>query len=197
MTPIVCLIQNKAHINQTVFQFLLQFSPPEKQQRILRQRIKQNADSMVIGGALARYMLWKEFRIPVDAQISYGKFGKPYLPDYPRLHFNISHSGQFVGCAVCDKPVGIDVQQITPYRPDVAEKVCSNAELTQIKASSVPDEEFTKIWAEKEALLKMFGLGLGRGLSAIDVSPYLRVCTEKYQDIFISIVDKYQGLYVN
>jgi len=193
MTPIVCLIQNKTPINPAAFQFLLQFSPPGKQQRILRQRIKQNADSMVIGGALARYMLWKEFRVPVDAQIGYGEFGKPYLLDYPRLHFNISHSGQFVVCAVCNEPVGIDVQQIITYRTEVAERVCNNTELAQIRTCSVPDEEFTKIWVEKEAYLKMFGLGLGNGVNNIGVPSYLSSWTIKYQNTFISIVYKYQN----
>lgn len=187
MIPIVCLIQNQAPINQAVFQFLLHFSPPEKQQRILRQHIKQNADNMAVGGALVRYMLWNEFRVPVDAQISYGEFGKPYLLDYPRLYFNISHSGQFVACVVCSQPVGIDVQQITSYRPNLTERVCSNAELAQIKASTAPDEEFTKIWTKKEAFLKMCGRGLWCGLNTIDVSSYLRAWTGRYQDAFISV----------
>ena len=59
-------------INIETFNYLLQFSPPEKQQRILRQRVKRNADTMVIGGALVRYMIWKRFHIPLNALIAYG-----------------------------------------------------------------------------------------------------------------------------
>lgn len=189
MIPNVCLIQNHTPINQAVFQFLLQFSPLEKQQRILRQRIKQNADNMVVGGALARYMLWKEFHVPVDAKIGYGEFGKPYLLDYPRLQFNISHSGRYVACVVCDRPVGIDIQKITPYRPDVAAKVCRKVELIQIETSGNQATEFTKIWTIKEAYLKMLGVGLGHGLQAMEIPPYMNVQTKKYQDAFVSIVN--------
>lgn len=190
MMPAVSIIHNVKPISELTFQFLLRFSPPEKQQRILCQRIKQNADTMVIGGALARYMLWKEFCIPWDAHIAYGEFGKPYLSDYPDAHFNISHSGQYVACVVCNRPVGVDVQEITPYHPDVAAKVCSNVELTQIEASGNQAAEFIKIWTIKEAYLKMLGSGLGHGLQAAEIPPYINVQTKKYQDTFVSIVGK-------
>ncbi|MCH5348880.1 MAG: 4'-phosphopantetheinyl transferase superfamily protein [Oscillospiraceae bacterium] len=190
MIPAVSIVHNKTPIDDITFRFLLQFSPPEKQQRILRQRVKQNADSMVSGGALARYMLWKEFCIPWDAHIAYGEFGKPYLSDYPDVHFNISHSGQYVVCAVCNRPVGVDVQEIAPYQPDVAAKVCSNVELSQIEASGNQAAEFTKAWTIKEAYLKMLGLGLGHELQAMEVPPYMNVQAKKYISAFVSIVKK-------
>ena len=189
MTPAVCLLQNKVPLNEEIFRFLLQFSTLERRQRILRQRNKQNADSMVIGGALLRYMLWNEFRVPMDVKISIGEFGKPYLPDYSSVHFIISHSGKFVACAVYNKQIGIDIQKITPYRSDIAFRTCSNSELLQIKSSYDKSTEFTKIWTVKEAYLKMLGLGIVQGLKTIEYPPYLHVNTTKYQDIFVSIVE--------
>ena len=168
----MCLVKNEIPINQEAFQFLLQFSPPDKQQRILRQRVKQNADNMVIGGALARYMLWTELGIPFDAHISYGEFGKPYLSDYQEVHFNISHSGQFIACAVSNRLVGVDVQMITPYQPDIAAKVCDKAELIQIEASTDPAAEFTKIWTRKEAVAKVFGWGIQKIATSVPYFPY-------------------------
>lgn len=186
MMTSVCLVQNNEPFDEAVFQFLLKFSPPEKQQRILRQRIKQNAVNMAIGGALARYMLWKKFGITPDAKIAYGEFGKPYLPDYPEAHFNISHSGQFVVCAVCDSPVGVDVQEITPYRTDIATKVCSNTELAQIEATTNQAAGFTKIWTMKEATAKVKGLGFGNDLTFKDVSNS-EIYSIHIGNIFISI----------
>lgn len=160
MIPVIYIVQNKAPIDSKTFQFLLQFSPPEKRRRILCQRIKQNADNMAVGGALVRHMLWEEFRIPANASMSYGEFGKPYLTDYPEVHFSISHSGKFVACAVCDQPVGVDIQEITAYRPKIAMKVCTRNVLEQIESSVDPAAEFTKIWTMKEAKVKAMGLGI-------------------------------------
>lgn len=186
MTVSVCLVQNNKPFDETVFQFLLKFSPPEKQQRILRQRIKQNAVSMAVGGALARYMLWKKFGITPDAKIAYGEFGKPYLPDYPDAHFNISHSGQFVVCAVYDRPIGVDVQEIIPYRPDIAAKICSNTELAQIEASTDQSTEFTRIWTRKEATAKVKGLGIWAAVSSIAI-PSSEIYSMHIENIFITI----------
>lgn len=182
----VFLVQNKIPLNEAIFQFLLQFSPLEKQQRILRQRIMQSAVNMVVGGALARYMLWKEWGIEPDARITCGKFGKPYLPDHPNAYFNISHSGRFVVCAVCNTPIGVDVQEIIPYQPDVAMKVCSNTELAQIEAAENRSAEFTKIWTRKEAAVKRSGLGIGGDLLS-RISSSHEIYSIHIENFFISI----------
>ncbi len=165
MTPVVCLVKNKKPIDDFTFRLLLQFAPPKKQERILCQRVKQNADNMLVGAALARHMIWEIFQIPLFQQyIAYGLYGKPYLRDYPNVHFNISHSGQYVACAVANRPVGIDVQVIGAYWPDVAANVCSEEELVRIGASDDPAAEFTKLWTQKEAYLKMLGYGIAGGM---------------------------------
>lgn len=161
MTPDIILVRINEPIDSAAFQFLLRFSPPEKQQRILRQRVKQNADTMIVGGALVRHMLWKAFGIPSDARIAYGEFGKPYLTDYPHTHFNISHSGPYVACAVCSVPVGIDVQEIVSYHPDIANRVFNFCEREEIQNSSNVSVGFTKVWTQMESRIKAAGLRIG------------------------------------
>ncbi len=178
MTPVVCLVKNKGPIGNTDFRFLLPFAPPEKQERILRQRVKQNADNMLVGAALARYMIWKMFQVPLSQQhIAYGPYGKPYLSNYPNAHFNISHSGQYVACAVADRPVGIDVQVVGMYRPEVAVRVCSEEELARIGVSDDPAAEFTKLWTRKEAHLKMLGRGIAGGMREMSIGDETKIKT--------------------
>jgi len=151
----------KEPITEPSFRFLLQFVPKEKQNRIFHQRVKQNADNMLVGATLARYMVWETFHIPLSQQhIAYGPYGKPYLRDWPNVHFNISHSGQYVACAVANRPVGIDVQVIGAYRPDVAARVCTGKELARLRASDDPAIELARLWTQKEASLKMLGSGI-------------------------------------
>jgi len=188
MKPEICVIKIGAPIDERTFYFLIQFAPPEKKARILRQRIKQNADNMAVGAALAKYIVWKAFHIPTDKQnIAYGTHGKPYLRDYPNVHFNISHSGQYVVCAVADRPVGIDVQVIGAYRPDVAARVCTGKELARLGASDDPAVEFTKLWTQKEANLKMLGYGITGGIRELPTGDETQIKTTILPNAVISV----------
>jgi len=133
---------------------------------------------MLLGAALARYMIWETFQIPLSQQhIAYGPYGKPYLRDYPDVHFNISHSGQYVACAVADRSVGMDVQVIGTYRPDVAVRVCSEEELAGIGASDDPAAEFIELWTRKEAYLKMLGCGITGGIRELPTGSEMQIKT--------------------
>ena len=188
MTPAVYVMRNDEPVDTATFQYLMQFVPEEKRARILRQRVKQNADNMLVGAVLAKYMLLKYFRIPFSKQhISYGRYGKPYLRDYPNVHFNISHSGQFVACAVSDRPIGVDIQEVVSYRRDVAKHIFSPEELSQIESSPDRSAEFTKLWSQKEAYLKMLGIGFSDSLDRTVSFRRSKAQTARYMDTFISI----------
>lgn len=188
MTPAVYVIRISQPIDMATFQYLMRFVPEEKRERILRQRVKQDADNMLVGSVLAKYMLLKYFQIPFSKQhISYGRYGKPYLRDYPNAHFNISHSGQFVACAVSDRPIGVDIQEIVSYRRDMAKRVFSAEEFSQIESSPDRSAEFTRLWTQKEAYLKMLGIGFSGSLDKATLHKQSKVQTAKYMDAFISI----------
>ena len=161
MTPIVYLVKVDIPINESTFQFLLQFIRQEKQERILKQKIKQNADNMLIGEILAKVAIKKTLGIDISKQkFVCNEYGKPYLANCPDVHFNISHSGQYAVCAVSDKPVGIDIQKISEYNTAVAKRVCSAKELKHIETSTDKSSEFIKLWTQKEAVIKMYGTGI-------------------------------------
>lgn len=190
MTPVVYIIRNSKPVDIATFRYLMQFVSEEKKERILRQKVKQNADNMLVGAVLAKYMLLKLFRIPFSTQhISYGRYGKPYLRDYPNAQFNISHSGQFVACAVSDCPIGVDIQEIVPYRRDVAKRVFNLEELSQIESSPDPSAEFTKFWTKIEAYLKMLGIGFSDSLNKTVVPYSSTVHTTRYMNTFVSFCE--------
>lgn len=188
MTPAVYVMRNDQPIDTATFQFLIRFVPEEKRERILRQRVKQNADNMLVGAVLAKYMLLKYFQIPFSKQhISYGRYGKPYLRDYSNAYFNISHSGQFVACAVSDCPIGVDIQEIASYHRDMAKRVFSPEEISQIESSPDRSAEFTRLWTQKEAYLKMLGIGFSDSLDKAALLKQSKMQTARYVDTFISI----------
>lgn len=170
MEPLIYLVELKEPIVDELFVHLLQYAEPYKQKNIMSHSKKDEADRMLVGDLLLKYVLKKEHSIPMsDVNIQLGEFGKPYLPDYPDVHFNISHSGDFVVCAVSQSPVGIDIQTILTYKERVARRVLSPERVQEIEESTNPDLLFTKYWAEKEALLKLVGCGFSGEVNEDDL----------------------------
>ncbi len=163
MLPRIYAVRADAPLDETTFQFFINFVQAEKKERILRQRIKQNADTMLLGEILMRLAVKKEFRIDAENHLAVTEQGKPFLKGCENVHFNISHSGSYAVCAVASAPVGVDIQKIGEYKRTVAERVFNEPELLRIEASKDKASEFTKLWTEKEAVLKMLGTGLASG----------------------------------
>ena len=160
----IFMTRMKTEIPEYIARKLLNFTAPEKRERILKQRTRQKADILLLGDILARVAVRETFGIPAAAQkFTYGSYGKPHLAGYPDVHFNISHSGRAVVCAVSDRPVGIDIQTIEARRPALLERVCTEGELRRILDSSDQASEFTRLWTQKEAVLKLHGTGIAHG----------------------------------
>ena len=101
--------------------------------------------------------------------------GKPYLAEYPHIHFNLSHSGSFAMLAVAlDREVGVDIECIKPQRStdSIAERFFAPAEVRDLLAT--PEDRrvaaFFACWSRKEAYIKARGLGLGIPLDSFQVS---------------------------
>lgn len=187
MTPEIYLVKVNSPIDKNTFQYLFEYVQATKQERILKQKIKQNADNMLIGEILAKTLIKRTFGIDIAKQkFAYLEQGKPYLLNSPDVHFNISHSGKYVVCAVSDKPVGVDIQKIGEYSSDVAKRGCNEKELEQIENSLDKASEFTKLWTQKEAVLKMYGTGIASG----DIKNCLDnhdIQSERVEDYWLSV----------
>ncbi len=59
---------------------------------------------------------------PAGISFSVQEYGKPYIPALPDMHFNISHSGRWIVCAVDSKPIGIDIEKMKPGTIDIAKR---------------------------------------------------------------------------
>ena len=96
--------------------------------------------------------LLKEMNLAVSIEnLSATNSGKPFLSD-SNIFISLTHSKEYVGCAVSDKPVGIDIEQIKDVKDGVIERVCSKDEISYL-AKSGKDEFFT-LWTLKEAYIK-------------------------------------------
>ena len=100
---------------------------------------------------------------PMQVEYCYGEHGKPDFAG-GGLHFNLSHSGQYVCCALAEEEVGIDIQRMRPMKNmRVAERFFSQGEnnlLRECESEKERQELFYRIWVRKEAYAKLSGAGI-------------------------------------
>lgn len=86
--------------------------------------------------------------------------GKPYFADSP-WHFSISHSKGHVFCALSQKPIGIDAEELDrKIRLELAEKILSPGEMRQYEEAENKPLALLHFWVLKEARAKFTGQGL-------------------------------------
>ena len=69
-----------------------------------------------------------------QAVITENEYGKPGIVGLPDFHFNLSHSGSWVVCAIDNKPLGVDVQEICQRTDlDIAERFFSPREASDLR----------------------------------------------------------------
>lgn len=85
------------------------------------------------------------------------EMGKPYFED-GKLHFNVSHSGEYLAIAISECPVGVDIQAPKNIREGMYKKVVQPEEAKLIGEEYQKD--FLRLWTLKESFVKAEGKGL-------------------------------------
>lgn len=103
-------------------------------------------------------------------KISLGPMGKP---EAGKIHFNISHSGDWVLCAVSGKAVGCDIEKIDQEPEGVAQCFFhpKEAEYLQKFQGEERNKMFFRLWTWKESYMKMTGEGAYLSLQDFEMMP--------------------------
>ena len=122
---------------------------------------------------------------PNEIRLEYGRFGKPALPDYPQIHFNISHCRGLVVCAAAAQPIGIDCEGIRNVSEALIRKVLTETEQEAVFRAPFSDESqnsrFLQFWTLKEAYSKYSGKGITMDFQSFSFSisdTGLAVCSD-------------------
>ena len=112
--------------------------------------------------AVLQARMRREQTLPFSFSYEYGEQGKPQIVNFPKK-FNLSHSGDYVVCAVSNGEVGVDIQKWVPYKERTAERFFAKEEweLLQEKDEQERTELFYRLWSRKEAYGKYTGQGIG------------------------------------
>ncbi len=133
--------------------------PLPRRNRVAGLRFPGDRVRALAADRLLRYALRDTWNrpVPLDSWRE-NRCGKPELAGEPGIHFNLSHSGAVVLCAVADAPVGVDVERERSLPEGVARRVLSPEELAQYRREG--PAFLIQAWAMKESCGKCAGRGL-------------------------------------
>jgi 4'-phosphopantetheinyl transferase len=155
------------------FKKLFQSLTFERQIRIQRMRSLAHRKQSLGAGLLLQSVLQK-YGLSQE-QIRISSSGKPMCEG---LHFNLSHSGSLVICAVGDTPVGCDVEQLREAPRTLASRFVCEREKEYLNGcnSDIYDKEFYRLWTMKESYMKYTGEGIKLPLNAFEIVQGEQVC---------------------
>jgi len=131
----------------------------------------------IISHGILRQLLAKYIHeSAADLRIKKAEFGKPFLPDYPELSFNMSHSGDMLALAISSQcQLGIDIECYkTRNAWEGLVKKCFAPEETHYWYSLDKTDRgpaFYQFWVKKEAFVKAVGKGIILGLDQCVINP--------------------------
>lgn len=159
------------YINQSIpsqlFNGLLPFVSIDRRNKIYKFMRKEDADRSLVADILLREALIENFEIKNNnISFNYNEYGKPYLINNESIHFNISHSGNWVVCLINNHEVGIDIEKIEDIDFDVAKSFFSEKEYIDLMKKDINKRKdyFYDLWTLKESYIKACGKGLSLDL---------------------------------
>ncbi|XRJ97800.1 4'-phosphopantetheinyl transferase family protein [Latilactobacillus sakei] len=143
------------------YQFLL--SKIDNDRKILIENFIQLDDKLrsLLSRKLAEHAVCN-FANVQESSLSFGNDhnGKPVLLSHPYIHFNLSHCGDWIVCAVDERPVGVDIEKIVSWNLDTLEIFCDSSEVNNLITNQYQNQRYFQYWTIKEAMLKKVGVGL-------------------------------------
>ncbi|WP_273015371.1 4'-phosphopantetheinyl transferase family protein [Paenibacillus arenosi] len=165
----IIAVTSFSNMDDKWFEQSLQLLPADKQQKISRYMRKPDQLRALIGEVTVRlYAMSRTGRSHDQLHFGTNTYGKPFLQDAPTFAYNVSHSGDWVVCAIDETEVGIDVEHIQPIDLAIAERFFSKEEVFDLLA--LPENErqdyFFDLWTLKESYIKAVGKGLSIPLNS-------------------------------
>lgn len=125
------------------------------------QKDQSAAAHALLEQAVQDYTKEHQLTPPEPLTLAAEKGGKPYFPDFPAVHFNLSHCKGLAVCLLSALECGVDVETKRPFKEKVARRAYSRMERIAIGSAEDRDLMFTRLWTLKESYVKALGIGIG------------------------------------
>ncbi len=142
----------------------------QQKKQILKYKYEADRMRALYGKIMIRELLEKKFHLRKEEQIiERTSYGKPYISNLNNIHFNISHSGDWVLCGVGENELGLDIEYIGKYHKDIVERYFTTQEIFYLESLTENEKQrhFYYLWSLKESFLKCNGKGLSMPLNSI------------------------------
>ena len=130
---------------------MLDLLPPARRERLERLRQPEKRREPLCAYLILRRALWEQYRWRDLPKIQTAALGKPFFPDHPDIHFNLSHTAGAVLVALSDRPVGVDIERIRSVSQRAMRRL----------ADVGTERAFFESWVRREARAKRSGAGVG------------------------------------
>jgi 4'-phosphopantetheinyl transferase len=160
------------HLAKAEFNQMMPLISSKKQEQIRKYHSHIDSQNSLLGDILIRAEICRITGLcNKQLEFSTNEYGKPCLINDRGIHFNITHTNNFVACAIGDEPVGIDIEQIKPITLKIAERFFAENETLYIisREDGLIYHRFFEIWTKKESYIKWIGKGLSIPLSSFSV----------------------------
>ena len=125
--------------------------PPRRRERLLRLKEPEKRREPLCAYLMLRLALWQQHGLRELPEIAVSERGKPWFPDHPGIHFNLSHTAGAVLVGLSDQALGVDIERIRPV-----------GQRTMVRLAHVTTEAaFFESWVRREARAKRSGDGIG------------------------------------
>jgi 4'-phosphopantetheinyl transferase len=168
----IAAIKDSHDLLPSLYESLLAFVSDSRKRRAKKLIRREDACRSIVGEVLAQYCVGKAARIPAKTVTFHvDSFGKPHANLERQIHFNVSHSKSWVVCAVDRGPIGIDVEYMREFDPDVAKRFFHPHEYAALAAlpEKRRNDRFYELWTIKESYVKALGKGLSLPLDGFEV----------------------------
>lgn len=120
----------------------------------------------IYGEVMARQILGKYLeKNSSEIVFKRNSYGKPKVQG-EAIFYNISHSGDYVLCAVSDQPVGVDIEKQKEMDLGIAENFFTKEEYLWLLSQENETDAFFRLWTLKESYVKWCGMGLSIPLNS-------------------------------
>lgn len=149
---------------------------PDEVERAARFRSPAHQERARMTRGILRILLGRHLQTDArEILFTYNEHGKPALAPSRRMHFNLSHSGDYAAFVITRLgAVGVDVERVREDMTQLEEIACryfAASEQAQLQSVAEGDRvrAFFTLWTRKEAFVKARGDGVCSGLEQFEV----------------------------